>query len=91
MWTVTNASTASIFCDQAMIKKKNQKKKEHFQTNVRFFESRLNKNENLKVKTRQLKFQPYQIPMKKRTKDQKSQTGAWLTDINHQGKVSLFS
>lgn len=44
-----------------------------------------------------MKFQPYFVSMKKRTKDKKSQTGPWIdfdgpyfTEVKHQGKVSVF-
>ena len=57
----------------------------------------MNENEISKEKNVQKKFQPYQVLVRKRTKDVKSQTGPWpnfggpfYTDIKHKGKVSLI-
>lgn len=56
----------------------------------------MNKNEILKEKNDQKKFLPYQVLLRKRTKDVKSQTGPWpnfsgpfYTDIKDKGKVSV--
>ena len=57
----------------------------------------MNENEISKEKNVQKKFQPYQVLLRKRTKDVKSQTGPWpnfggpfYTDIKDKGKVSLI-
>ena len=101
MGEVGNASTESTFYIPKVIMSKNWRKKpnqkENFQTKIHFFTFGMNKNENFKEKTRQTKFQPYQVLARKRTKDVKSQTGPWpnfsgpfYTDIKDQGKVSVF-
>ena len=74
------------------------KKQENFQIIDHILTIEQTKIENYKEKTtRQLKFHPYQVLTKKRTKDKKCQTGPWLpfdgpyfTDVRHTGKVSVF-
>lgn len=73
------------------------KLKGKFPSNNLFFTIGMNKNEIFKEKNVQKTFQPYQVLLRKRTKDAKTQTGPWpnfagpfFVDINHQGKVSLI-
>ena len=81
--------------DENPAKKSEQKGK--FPKSNLFSTFGMNKNEILKEKTLQTKFQTYRVLTRKRTKDVKTQTGPWpnfsgpfYTDIKDAGKVSIL-